>query len=49
MIPMATNGNGVSAVGPVKNGKKHRTPEKRRDEPIKCLTYKDPFASVYKK
>ncbi|CAE6413914.1 unnamed protein product, partial [Rhizoctonia solani] len=37
------NGNGVPLVT---NGDKHRN---LRDEPIKCLTYKDPFSSVYKK
>lgn len=48
-IPMAANENGVMAVAQAKNGRKHRSPEERREEPIKCLTYKDPFASVYKK
>ncbi|KAG9089514.1 hypothetical protein FRC06_001509, partial [Ceratobasidium sp. 370] len=32
--------------GPEKKPHRHRN---LRDEPIKCLTYKDPFASVYKK
>ena len=27
----------------------HRTADERREDPIKCLTYKDPFSSVYKK
>ncbi|KAG9119852.1 hypothetical protein FRC07_004917 [Ceratobasidium sp. 392] len=35
-------GNGAEA----KKAHRHRN---LRDEPIKCLTYKDPFASVYKK
>ncbi|KAG8710109.1 hypothetical protein FRC11_004844, partial [Ceratobasidium sp. 423] len=47
------NGNRVSLAA---NGDKKSTAGRRihrhrnlRDEPIKCLTYKDPFASVYKK
>jgi hypothetical protein len=49
MTPIATNGNSVITVAQARNGRKHRSPEERPDEPIKCLTYKDPFASVYKK
>ncbi|CAE6377557.1 unnamed protein product, partial [Rhizoctonia solani] len=47
------NGNGVPLMT---NGDKKQTHGRRihrhrnlRDEPIKCLTYKDPFSSVYKK
>ncbi|CAE6540498.1 unnamed protein product [Rhizoctonia solani] len=47
------NGNGVPLVT---NGDRKQTTGRRvhrhrnlRDEPIKCLTYKDPFSSVYKK
>ncbi|KAF9509211.1 hypothetical protein BS47DRAFT_1377626 [Hydnum rufescens UP504] len=47
--PKATNGSGVITVAQARHGRKHRSPEERPDEPIKCLTYKDPFASVYKK
>ncbi|KAF8327136.1 nitrite reductase [Cantharellus anzutake] len=38
----------VKANGEVEK-RRQRAFEERLDEPIKCLTYKDPFASVYKK
>jgi nitrite reductase (NAD(P)H) len=43
---------GVAADGQAAKSKIRRKgvlTEKSRDEPIKCLTYRDPFASVYKK
>ncbi len=49
--PPQTNGgvhveNGYTHIQPKR---KQRPFEERKDGPIKCLTYKDPFASVYKK
>ncbi|CAE7060545.1 unnamed protein product, partial [Rhizoctonia solani] len=41
---LSANGEGKQAIG--RRTHRHRN---LRDEPIKCLTYKDPFASVYKK
>ena len=33
----------------VKPRRRHGVAKDTRDEPIKCLTYRDPFANVYKK
>ncbi|KAF8733415.1 BFD-like [2Fe-2S] binding domain, partial [Rhizoctonia solani] len=46
------NGNRVSLTSngaKSSNGKRIHRHRNMRDEPIKCLTYKDPFSSVYKK
>ncbi|KAB5593146.1 Nitrite reductase (NAD(P)H) large subunit [Ceratobasidium theobromae] len=43
-VPLSSNGDKKSTAG--RRIHRHRN---LRDEPIKCLTYKDPFASVYKK
>ena len=47
--PHAGQSNGVTAKGGVAETRRQRKLLERPDEPIKCLTYKDPFASVYKK
>jgi len=41
--------NGASAKHASPDTRKQRQRLERPDEPIKCLTYKDPFANVYKK
>ncbi|CEL51481.1 nitrite reductase (NAD(P)H) large subunit [Rhizoctonia solani AG-1 IB] len=43
-VSLASNGNQKPA-----NGRRIHRHRNMRDEPIKCLTYKDPFSSVYKK